>query len=315
MIARTRHDSTPAFPRFLAGGPDQLRLSQSSLTLLLGCAVAVTALLEAAGLGHVGAWPVRLLGAGGDVVAAVMTAAIAARWLGNRLAVAAGVIQLTALWVLGLPLAALWSDHWIVALTAVVMAAFAWANVSGRLPLAGNVPCAAAFYLGAGSMLIFCGWGELAAILFACLVYLLLNQDGRAFHFVSHPLGLGALAVLTGCTIWLDWSNPPPLVPAGWRPLAAAAVAMLPWLPLGAAAVAVGCWRGHYATPFWQLVACWLLSPLAFAALGLLNERLTLAMTSAPLSILAAAGLDDTVAWCRAIARRSLAVRRITSSQ
>ena len=158
--------------------------------LLAGYAAAVTALQEAAGLGPEGTWQLRALGMAGTVFAAILTAAIAARWLGNRLALAAGIIQPTGLHVLGLPLYALWSDPWIGLLTAVVMAAFGWGNVPGRLPPVNRSILSVTFSFGAGLLLIFCGWAAPAGILLACLVYVLLNQDRRAFYFQIHPLGL-----------------------------------------------------------------------------------------------------------------------------
>ena len=297
------NDPAPTFRRFLTGGPEQLRLSHASMTLLAGYAMAVIVLREAfgpgPGLGHVGAWQFRLLGAGGDVFVPLVTALVAARWLGSRLGVAAGVIQLTGLHVLGLPIDALWSDPWIGAMMAVAMAAFAWANVSGRLPPASGAGFPAAFYLSASLILMFRGWGEFASIPLACLAHLLLNQDGRAFRFLIHPIGLGVLAIFAGCTIWLHWPTTPQMVSFERCPFATAAVGMLPWSPLCAVAVVVGCWRGHYATAFWQFVVCWSLSPLLLATVGALSDRSALAMTSAPLSILAAAGLDEAVLWWR----------------
>ena len=79
------------------------------------------------------------------------------------------------------------------------------------------------------------------------------------------------------------------------------ALGMLPWSPLCGLAVVVGCWRGHYATAFWQFIACWSLWPLVLAAAGTLSDRSALAITGTPLCILAAAGLDEAILWRRTI--------------
>ena len=134
------------------------------------------------------------------------------------------------------------------------------------------------------------GWVEFAAVPLACLIYLLLSQDGRAFRFLIHPLGLGVAAVFALGSAWLQHSLLPatvadmveflgtaspatrPAPAAGW--LATLAVGMFPWWPFCLVAAVAGFRRGDYATAFWRFVACWSLLPMVLAAPGLLDQPL-----------------------------------------
>lgn len=302
-------DPPPTFPQLLAGDPEQLRLSPASIAWLIGCGAAIEITIHfltphTQGWLAESPWPVAA------VAIVVLTAAVAARWLGRFVGTVAGLLQLTSLYALGFFPKSLSFDPLIAGLSTVAMVAFAAANVPGRLPSdVHRRTMSLLFYGGAAPLLLLGCWSEFESILLACLSYLLLNQDGRAFRFLIRPLGLGVLAIFLGLTIWLHRSAPQVAemfeqcsrspTATGWRPLAVAAVGMLPWTPLCAVAVLVGCRRGHYATAFWQFVACWSLAPLVLAALGVMGDRTALAIISPPLAILAAAGLNETVVWSR----------------
>jgi hypothetical protein len=138
-------------------------------------------------------------------------------------------------------------------------------------------------------------------------MYVLLNQDGRAFHFLIHPLGLVTATILAACAVGLRYATAPwPVVASvGWRWLAVLAVGMLPWWPLSLLAAVAGCRRGDYAASFWRLAACWALSPLVLAAVGLLDGPSTLAACCGAVSIFSAAGLRELLCWWRSFVSHS----------
>ena len=310
MLDSAPHETPPLFPRFLAGGPQELRLAPASVALLIGCGVVLqVASSRFWGWQTPDGWLVRSELAVAIIVGALLTALLATRWLGKPLGLAAGLLQLTCLYALGWPTELKPVESLVTVLVTAAMTLFARANIPGRLPVDTRLRMPVLFYgCAAGPLLLCRGWGELAGILLACLIHLLLNQDGRAFRFLLHPLGLGVAAMFSVYSLWLQHVGPPlptawPTAVPGWRWLATQAVGMFPWWPLCLVAVVAGCRRGDYATAFWRFAACWSLAPLVLAAAGLLGDRSALAMTCGPLSIFAAAGLFVAVRWWRGSAR------------
>jgi hypothetical protein len=299
MADRAPHDPRPTLPRFLTGGPEVLRLSPASVALLGGYGLALQAAIHGIlGSDAQNQWPVECGLALMIVIGALLTAGVAARWLGGPLATAAGLLQLTGLYALGLPVELPPAGPMLTVLVTGAMGLFAVANVPGRLRFSARLPPSVLFYCcSAGPLLLRCDWAETAGVLLACLAYLLINQDGRALGFLLHPLGLGVLGIVSACALWLDLPMAPPSHATGWHSPFTVALGMLPWTPLCITAIVAGFWRGHYATAFWQFVACWVISPLVLAALGLLSDCSAIAMTCAPLSILAATGFYDLIHW------------------
>jgi hypothetical protein len=233
---------------------------------------------------------------------------LATRWLGRPLGLAAGLLQLTSLFAFGFSAEPKLVGAIITLLITAAMGIFARATVPGRLPVDARLRMQGLFYgCAAGLLFVRRGWGELACILLACLIYLPLNQDGRGFRFLMHPLGLGVAAALAACAHGLQHSMLPsaawPTPATEWPWPATLAVGMLPWWPFCVVAVVAGCRRGDYVSAFWRFVACWSLAPLALATLGLLSNHSLLAMTCGPISIISAAGLYESIRWWRAMRR------------
>ncbi len=306
MISSGPYDADPVMPRLLAGGPDSLRLPRGAAIVLAALAVVVSFIEPAVGADPFGMWPFDLRTAAFAACAAIITAALAARWLGAAIGFAAGVVQLSTLYALGLSLGGGWVDWFLCLLATIAMGIFARANVCGRMPTLASSHVSTVFYAAVGLMLVQFGGWEAAGILIACITYLLLNQDGRGFRFLAQLLGLGILALFIGLTILVAQfpAEACPKAQGGWQSLAGVAVGMLPWTPFGAMAVVIGCWRGHYATGFWQFVACWWFVPLLLMAGDLIGARAALAITSPALAIFAAAGLWEVLAWWRKKNRR-----------
>ncbi len=185
MIDSAPQEVPPLFPRFLAGGPEQLRLAPASVAIMVGCG----ALLQVASSGILGrqtqdGWPVLSESAAATIAGALLTAALATRWLGRPLGLAAGLLQLSCLYTLGLPAEPNALGSFVTVLAMAAMAIFARANVPGRLPVDAGLRMQVFFYgCAAGLLLLSGGWVALAGVLLACLIYLLLNQDGP--HFAS----------------------------------------------------------------------------------------------------------------------------------
>jgi len=298
----------PVYKRFLTGGPESLRLSPKAVALVAGCGAALLAIRLAgwmtcstSGLGG------QLTAAVAAIVTALLVAGLAGRWLGNQLGLLAGLVQLSGLHVLGGFAAA--AEAISGAAVASAMGAFALANVPGRLPPGRKPWVAWAFYAGSGVSLLAAGPIGPATILAGCLLFLLANQDARGLRFFASPTaaGLFVLVVLAwllgeapaGPTAWQgDWLrlSSRSASPLAWRVFLEPALLILPWTPLVVLAVVVGFRGGHYATPIWRFLGCWVLGSIG---VGLLGDVPYTAATLPPLAIIGAAGLWQSLAWCR----------------
>ena len=300
MNASPPRNFPPNFPRFLSGGPETLRLSRNAAIGLVLYGLVLSAVMDLI-LRDRGAFH----GVSQNILATLCTATIAARWLGRRLAVTAALFQLTSFYAFGWPVVLEFRGAVSATLFTAAMGAFAWANVPGRLPRNTQWrPSLLFFACGAGLLGLFFGWGEIAGIFLACFAYLLMNQDGRAFRFLAHPLGLVLWAIAFGVAGW-RWPSGVCVADvkclvkclAGWHAPAAAAGGMLPWTLLAIIAVVVGFRQGHYATPFWQFVGCWLIVPILLATFGILQGHSVMAIAASPISMLAAVGLEALFNW------------------
>jgi 4-amino-4-deoxy-L-arabinose transferase-like glycosyltransferase len=302
----------PIYRRFLAGGAAALRLSlpASAVVIFLGLILPATA-------GNV-----AMLG-GGDrpaiwwpsVAAAALNAwliaALAARWLGSRLGLLAGLALLTCVHVL---LLSRGSAAEMLYGTAVVVAmgAFALANVPGRLPVIDRWWIRVGFYAAAGVSFVSAGAIGPAFILAGCLLFLILSADTRGVRFFASPGGIAVFVLMAAIRlaqpealhdVWAATSGMvgESLGPRVWLPAALGwlALAVLPWTPLVALAAVAGLREGHYATPIWRFFACWALGPLGLAAVGGFRDQWQLGPLLPPLAVMAAAGLRGLLLWCR----------------
>jgi hypothetical protein len=309
----------PVYRQFLAGGTDRLRLTRASLALLLAAAVllSLAAPLICAGIG----WHMRPLWLGLVLVAtlqAVLVAALAARWLGNRAGLLAGLLQLTTACLLPSPAAL--PDALFCLVFSVAMGIVMVAQVSGRAPLVDRPPLGRLFSLVAAIACVLAGPASLILILAVCACQIVASQDRHGLRFFRDPIGLGVFGLVTvawlvtawwanrPCTAVVDWGFFS--VPAGGTDLGRAAstwgraalrLALL--APLALPAVCNGLRNGHYATPCWRFLACWCLAPLALLPLGQFHCDLHFGALLPPLAITAAVGLESLLRR----ARRSLA--------
>lgn len=311
MSQATSSDCCLAIPRLLAGGPESLRIAPRHAMAVAAAAGACTGLTKLAGWWLTGAAPgplaALLVEMALALAAALAVAGLAARWLGARVGMLAGV-------VLGGFLYPLWGcpalDQRMAQLAVLAaMSAFALANVPGRLPPLRSRRLPLAFFGCAAGGLWLAGPVAPLTIGAACVLYLLISSDGRGGRFMVDPLGL----LVLGCcaTIWVagraGWLDPvvPPDVLApliaqtrphtSWARLVQSVGylgwATLPFSPLIVVAVLIGLRDGHHATLFWRLVACWTAAPPALAVVLPGEPSGVLSWALPPLAIVGGAGL------------------------
>jgi len=308
-VADSRLYSPPIFRRFLSGGPDRLRLSAAGAGGVLGAGITLAAVRKATGA--FGLADVPLGGLLAATLAALLLAALTARWLGNRLGTLAGLAYLSTAQVL-LADAAAAPGLLLAATVTAAMGAFALANVAGRMPLRSDRWLHWAFYAAAGTSFVLAGPLGLVFILPGCVLFLITSSDARGGWFFVDPIGIAVFVLLVGVRL---------VVPDGWQgaygqlaalsiagsdpatslpgSLEAIAAGLLPWTPLAAAAALVGLRQGHYATPLGRFLGCWVLGPLGVMALGGSCKPSQLAALTPPLALIAAVGLSSLLAWCR----------------
>jgi hypothetical protein len=322
------HNTAPVYRRFLAGGPETLRLSLPAAAVVVIGGLIPVGITGAASIfggvpGSVSWWP--------SAVAATLTAwllaALAARWLGSRLGALAGLVQLSTGHVL-LPRWGTGADMLFCAAVLAAMGTFALANVPGRLPLVEHRWTRWGFYAATGLSFVWAGPIGPALIVTGCLLFLILCADGRGVRFFASPLGIAIFALMVavrlaqpgdppdvwvascsveGETLGLPISLPESLCWLAWTGL--------PWTPLVVLTVAVGLRQGHYATPIWRFFGCWAAAALMVAAAGGFRDQAQLSPILPPLAVTSAAGLGGLLIWCRLGRRRGFRAARTTTAR
>ncbi|MBN1588305.1 MAG: hypothetical protein JW888_02200 [Pirellulales bacterium] len=306
MTAEPSLDAPPVYRRFLAGGTESLWPGRLALVVLL--------LVGAALLGA--AWwfflpknddtrLVFLSNAVGALVCSGVLAIFASRWLGRRLGVLSGFVWLGSVGVLRGHV-----DTWLAVLFCLALGLFATAQVPGRLATIFNSAIAWAFYTVISVSFLLFGVEVSLLILAICIVFVLSVQDTRSTRFFVNPIGLGILILTVVGRGFVGQHLPDgylaaPLL-ADWafhadptRRWVTIVVDFLPWLPLALVAVAVGIRQGHYGTPFWRFLSCWVLVSVGLTAFGMTTAEVVLAAVMPPTCILAAAGLAQTIIHTR----------------
>ena len=307
----------PVYRHLLSGAPDAFRPSLRATLWLAGCGAA---LLAAALFGQRdGAarlpWVLATLGA------ALLLATLATRWLGRRVGWLSGLVYLSSAGTL-VPSPSAGADALLALCVTAAFGAFGLANAAGRLPLRDGPWVARAFYAAAGLATLLAGPACALAVLGACLLLLGLNEDSRGLRFLGSPSGLWIFVLLAAAAPAALGLAQPGAWDARWQWLCAwtrggagqgasladllrgLGLATLPWTPFAVTAMAVGLWRGHAATPAWRLFGAWALVPLVVMAVGAFDAAPRLAVVLPPLAVMAAAGLNESLAYLRRRIRR-----------
>jgi len=298
--------------QLLTGGVHNLKLSLTSVSILIGCA-AIVLFIELATT-HVNGndWATTVSSVGMCILTAFMIAAMATRWLGDRLGTLAGLLHMTGLHAV---LADLPPSYTILgAVTTIAMAFFALANVQGRFPLASSKWTGWTFYLAIGVSFLLGGPEGAASVVSGCVLFILVNQDTKTLGFFVNGWGLATLALLI--VAW--WVAGQPAFPATWNgnwtsiicrsgqlsdvasptlvTLCEMPILFLPWTPFAIVALSVGVAGGHYATPYWRFLGCWIVG--VYAA-GLLTDRPLTTAILPPMAVIGAGGLLQYLRWSR----------------
>jgi 4-amino-4-deoxy-L-arabinose transferase-like glycosyltransferase len=251
-------------------------------------------------------WAVRLPSVLCGVLSALIIAALAARWLGDRIGLYSGLIQLTSVYVQAQGRRAE-PDMMLCAAVSAAVAVFAFANVESRERQSPMGLRPWMFYLAAA--ISFLPKGPIGPVLvfLPCAAFALRRR--RTLAFLLDPLGIALFIFLV--VIWplaVYWAYPPAIASL-WREhtvrlsgawgtqsrllyLYSTLLLTLPWTPLliiGGAAL----WRNRaWAAPIWRLLGLWFTLGAIFLSLSPFKHWHYLVPVLPPLSILAAFGLD-----------------------
>lgn len=305
----------PIYRRFLAGGEEQLRLARNSLALLLAYgAILWLATPLVCSARTASARPLWLWLVAVATLQAALVAALAARWLGNRAGLLAGLLQLTAGCLL--PGAAALCDALFCLAFSIAMGAFMVAQVPGRVALAEGPALRWIFFLTAAIAGVVGGPASLTLLVAVCVCQWIAGQDRRGLRYFRDPIGLGIFGLVT--VTWLvtaGWAGRPGTGLVDWGFSAGpgcgtaatwgtAAMRLALFVPLALPAMWSGLRNGHYAIPFWRFLVCWSLGPLVLLPLGHFRVDVHFGALLPPLAITAAVGLENLLRRVRRDLRR-----------
>jgi hypothetical protein len=244
----------------------------------------------------------------------LLVAALAARWLGSRAGLLAGLVQMTAASLLPGPAAL--PDALFCLVFSVALGAFLVAQVPGSPPLADRPALRILFFVAAVIACMLAGPVSMALIFAVCVCYLALSQDRRGSQFLYDRVGLGIFGLVAVAWLitvrWVGWSSAGLVDWACFQTLAGrnglgaaapawgmAALRLSVFAPLALPAICSGLRNGHYATPFWRFLACWSLGPLVLLTVGRFRFDLHIGALLPPLAIVSAVGLESLLrsAW------------------
>jgi 4-amino-4-deoxy-L-arabinose transferase-like glycosyltransferase len=262
---------------------------------------------------------VRIPSALAGVVAAVILAALAARWFGRQVGLVSGLALLTSYYACQLGRLAE-CDMLLVAAVTGAMSCYACVHVespSGRVN-ARWMPWL--FYACVTCAFFFKGLIGPAFILSGCIAYSLWSQGFRGMKFFFDPLGLGVFAVCALGWFIAAYAQYPTILSdqllhhfarfqgrmgGGKDPfyyLYSIPLIVLPWAPLILSGVVLGLRQGLYTQPFWRFVACWVIPGTVLLSLSTFKTKHYAAPLMPPLAIIGALSL---LAYLRSLQRQS----------
>ncbi|HEX4132346.1 MAG TPA: glycosyltransferase family 39 protein [Pirellulales bacterium] len=259
-------------------------------------------------------WVVRLPSVLASVITALILAGLVARWLGNDLAIFAGLVHLTTVHVMQQARLAE-SDTLLTVVVAAAIAVFAVANVDsprGR-PTHRWLPWL--FYALVGLSFLAKLTAGPVFILGACGGFVLLQRQWRGLKFLLDPIGIiVAGAIMLGWLVPLSqryWPAIDSLVMHSFGRFQGAMgthdypfsylyqvpMLMLPWTPVVIGGVIRAAYLGRFREPFWRLMACWfVVGMIVLQASSFKSKHYTIPLL-APLALLGAYGGSEYLKW------------------
>ena len=140
-------------------------------------------------------WVVRLPSLLSGIVAALLIAMLAARWMGATVGTLAGLIQLSSYWILKQATLSE-ADMPLAAAVTAAFALFALGNIEHPHGTLDRPWLRRAFMVAAGVAFLFKGPVALLFIFSGIALYIVLRRQWSALRFLADPLGLALLAVL-----------------------------------------------------------------------------------------------------------------------
>jgi len=256
-------------------------------------------------------WVARFPSAMAALAIALMVAGITARWLGERLGLLAGLLQLSFVYVI-MQAKLCEADMSLAAAVCCALCAFALANIdapAGSVGRVGRFVLSTIFYFAAAAMFMLKGPIGLLFIFTAALAYWAVRRKARIGWFLANPLGIAVLVFFVAgwplAALHID-----PDIARSWRSETGGSVGgkrghegpfyylymvplmLMPWLPF----VLIGIWqgwkRGALRAPLGQFLACWFVPGMVFLELmGEKHQHYPIPIFP-PLTIAAAVGLD-----------------------
>lgn len=252
-------------------------------------------------------WVVRLPSVLSAVISALIIAAIAARWFGNRIGLYSGLIQLSSVYVQAQGRRAE-PDMMLCAVVSAAIAIFAFANVETRESRPTRTRLRPwMFYFAAA--ISFLPKGPIGPVLvfLPCAAYAI--RQPLALAFLLEPFGIGLFVVLVLLWPIAVYHAYPPSIASLWHEhaarlsgawgkqspllyLYATLLLTLPWtslLIIGARAL----WKNRAGVEsIWRLLGLWFVSEAIFLSLSPFKHWHYLVPVLPPLSIPGALGLE-----------------------
>ncbi|MGE0610668.1 MAG: ArnT family glycosyltransferase, partial [Pirellulales bacterium] len=252
-------------------------------------------------------WAVRLPSVLASAWLAAVVAGLAARWLGRRAGLAAGLVQATSFYVLRQARTAE-ADIFLCLAVALAMSCFSIGVVDGTRATFTRRWLPAGFYLAAGLAFLVKGPIGPGFILAACGLFAVVERRRAVWRFLFDPLGL---ALVTLCVVaWpLAAYAADPTILDDWRLhhlgrfsgelgrksgfyyLYTMPAVLLPWTPAAAVGIWLAARRGWWRTPQARLLACWILPGLLVISMCAFKRKHYSAPLLPPMSLAASLGL------------------------
>jgi len=271
-----------------AGNPLQITQPTLAVAMLLSLAAAV--ICQACYAHHYGE-SLDLLGVAIRTVFVfanvLLIARFVARWLGSQAAMVAVLVFASTLAVVfGIA-----GDLQTLCLTGV-MYCFARQGVGGRVPVDESVKTWRFCWAGLAFLIVGFGYQAGLPVLATWILFGLISQNVQLLKRLFHPAGLAILTLSAGTSLWLgipavpsDQSFLRVISPTLQLTASDFAVLLLPWWPMLIWALYVALREGHYATPWFQFIATWLIVTGMATCFGILTTASGLLMLTPPLAL------------------------------